>query len=180
MSSNENAIDDNLTPIWPAEVANILGEVPDRLHLNAGQRVLLGQGPAIHPSSGTGYWSPFNFPFVDYVGTGGAHVWMAASRLAAAHPSADTASCVLGGPSWSAKGEQTTGNLIDCINIWLTYTMLPSAHATFRQQPFYGQGGSLESASVAQAINDALLTSTGHGIRLFPIWAVPLCPPCCD
>jgi hypothetical protein len=32
-------------------------------------------------------------------------------------------------------------------------------------------GGTLESASVAQAINDALLTSSGHGLRLFPIWA---------
>ena len=50
--------------------------------------------------------------------------------------------------------------------------MMPTKHSTFRSQPFFAQGGTLESASVAQAVNDVLLTTTGHGLRLFPIWAV--------
>ena len=65
---------------------------------------------------------------------------MAASRLAAAHPSAATASCVLGGPSWTPKVAQTRGNLLDCLNIWLNYTMMPTKHTTFRTQPFFAQG----------------------------------------
>ena len=55
--------------------------------------------------------------------------------------------------------------------VWLNYTMLPSKVTTFRMQPFFAQGGILESASVAQAVNDILLTSQGFGLRLFPIWA---------
>ena len=34
--------------------------------------------------------------------------------------------------------------------VWLNYTMLPSKVTTFRMQPFFAQGGILESASVAQ------------------------------
>ena len=61
--------------------------------------------------------------------------------------------------------------MLGAFQVWLNYTMLPSEVTTFRMQPFFAQGGILESASVAQAVNDMLLTSQGHGLRLFPIWA---------
>ena len=64
-----------------------------------------------------------------------------------------------------------TGRVLDVFQVWLNYTMLPSEVTTFRMQPFFAQGGILESASVAQAVNDILLTSQGFGLRLFPIWA---------
>lgn len=63
------------------------------------------------------------------------------------------------------------GDLLECLNIWLNFTMLPSEVTTFRTLPFAAQGGTLEDASVAQAVNDVLLTSHGYGLRLFPIWS---------
>ena len=68
MASNQNSVDDNLTPIWPAEVATILGEVPDRLRLNAGLRTLLQQGPAIRPNIAN---PRYNAPFIDFYATRG-------------------------------------------------------------------------------------------------------------
>jgi hypothetical protein len=99
-------------------------------------------------------------------GTRGTHVWMAASRIAAAHPRPHSVSCKL--RSWEPD---ETGDLLECLTVWLNYTMLPSEVTTFRTLPFAGQGGTLEDASVAQAVNDMLLTSHGYGLRLFPIWA---------
>ena len=68
VASNQNNVDDNLTPIWPAEVATILGEVPDRLRLNAGLRTLLQQGPAVRPNTAN---PRFNSPYIDYYATRG-------------------------------------------------------------------------------------------------------------
>ena len=162
MASNQMNIDDCLTAVWPAEVSNILGETPDRLSLSAANNTLLGQGYAVTPNPAPRY----NDPFMDYHGIRGTHVWMAASRIAAANPRRDSASCQL--RSWEAG---VTGDLLECLNVWLNFTMLPSEVTTFRTLPFAAQGGTLEDASVAQAVNDVLLTSHGYGLRLFPIWS---------
>jgi hypothetical protein len=114
----------------PAEVSNILGEFPDRVSLIAANNTLLGQGAAVTLNPRPRY----NDPFMDYHATRGTHVWMAASRIAAAHPRKDMASCKL--RSW----ENGTGDLLECLNVWLNYTMMPSEVTTFRTLPFAAQG----------------------------------------
>ena len=156
------SIDDSLTAVWPAEVSNILDEIPDRLSLSSANNTLMGQGFAVTPNTSPRY----NDPFMDYHGIRGTHVWMAASRIAAANPREHAASCKL--RSWEPGN---TGDLVECLRVWLNYTMMPSEITTFRTLPFAAQGGTLEDASVAQAVNDMLLTSHGHGLRFFPIWA---------
>lgn len=163
MASNIMVIDDTLTAVHPAEVADILGEIPNRAQLIAANTTLMKQGPAVRPNPEQ---PRYNAPYIDYTATRGTHVWTAAARIAAAHPSPHMASCVL--RSWQPN---ITGDLLECLNVWLNFTMMPSAVTTFRTQPFWAQGGTLESASVAQTVNDILLTSHGHGLRLFPIWA---------
>ena len=162
MASNQLSIDDCLTAVWPAEVADVLGEVPDRLSLISANNTLLSQGFAVSPNVSPRY----NDPYMDYHATRGTHVWMAASRIAAAHPREHATSCKL--RSWEPE---EMGDLVECLHVWLNYTMMPSEITTFRTLPFAAQGGTLEDASVAQAVNDMLLTSHGHGLRLFPIWA---------
>ena len=49
-ASNQLNIDDCLTHVWPSEVANILGEFPDRLSLLAANNSLMQHGPAVPPN----------------------------------------------------------------------------------------------------------------------------------
>lgn len=173
-ASNQMNIDDCLTAVWPAEVSNILGEFPDRVSLIAANNTLMGQGGAVTPNPTPRY----NDPYIDFHATRGTHVWMAASRIAAVHPREHMASCTLYSPqqlynkSWERSWKpDMTGDLLECLKVWLNFTMMPSEVTTFRTLPFAAQGGTLEDASVAQTVNDMLMTSHGHGLRLFPIWA---------
>ena len=49
-ASNQLNVDDCLTHVWPSEVANILGEFPDRLSLLAANNSLMQHGPAVTPN----------------------------------------------------------------------------------------------------------------------------------
>ena len=142
-ASNQLNIDDCLTHVWPSEVANILGEFPDRLSLLAANNSLMQHGPAVTPNparkclqqlplllpsvkEAAASTARYNDPFIDFHGARGTHVWMAASRVAAANPKPHAASCKL--RSW----ENGTGDLLDCLNVRAAHSRFDGACCHWR------------------------------------------------
>ena len=78
----------------------------------------------------TVFWSPTAF-----VAARGVHDWPQAARVAAARPSYGASSCVL--HSWGPPAARPTGDLVQCLNLWLEITM---RNGTFRTLPFFAQG----------------------------------------